>query len=108
MSAIFRPHHQYRCDTGLIAGHEDRRGTLCANANAATMLIVTLNSAPSAGSGSQAAQLNFWRGSAWKLVKGEVVERASEFWRIIQIHTTIGISEPKPIDIVKVFLAGPV
>jgi hypothetical protein len=43
-----------------------------------------------------------------KLVKGEVVERASEFWRIIQIHTTIGISEPKPIDIVKVFLAGPV
>jgi hypothetical protein len=42
-----------------------------------------------------------------KLVKGEVLERNGENWKIVEILTTVGVSVPKPIDIVRVYLAGP-
>jgi hypothetical protein len=43
-----------------------------------------------------------------KLVKGGVIERNGENWKIVAILTTVGLSVPKPIDIVRVYLAGPV
>jgi hypothetical protein len=43
-----------------------------------------------------------------KLVQGEVMERAGEYWRIIEVKTVTVASEPPRIDVVQVFLAGPV
>jgi hypothetical protein len=43
-----------------------------------------------------------------KLVQGEVMERAGEYWRIIEVKTVTVASEPPRIDVVEVFLAGPV
>ena len=43
-----------------------------------------------------------------KLVKGGMVERNGENWNIAEILTTVGLSVPTPIDIVRVYLAGPV
>jgi len=43
-----------------------------------------------------------------KLVNGEVIERNGEYWRITEVLTTTGLGTPKPLDIVRVFLAGPV
>ena len=43
-----------------------------------------------------------------KLVQGEVMERAGEYWRIIEVKPIIVASEPARIDVVEVFLAGPV
>jgi hypothetical protein len=41
-----------------------------------------------------------------KLVKGGVVERNGENWKIVEILATVGVSVPKPLDIVRVYLAG--
>ena len=43
-----------------------------------------------------------------RLVKGGVIERNGENWEIVETLTTVGLSVPKPIDIVRVYLAGPV
>jgi hypothetical protein len=42
-----------------------------------------------------------------KLVKGEPIERNGKLWRISDIVVTTGIGTPKPLDSVRVFLAGP-
>jgi hypothetical protein len=43
-----------------------------------------------------------------KLAQGEVMERAGEYWRIIEVKNVTVASEPPRIDVVEVFLAGPV
>jgi hypothetical protein len=43
-----------------------------------------------------------------KLVQGKVMERAGEYWRIIEVKIVTVASEPTRIDVVEVFLAGPV
>jgi hypothetical protein len=43
-----------------------------------------------------------------KLVQGEVMERAGEYWRIIEVKTVTVASEPPRIDVVEVFLVGSV
>jgi hypothetical protein len=40
-------------------------------------------------------------------VKGEPIERNGKLWRISDIVVTTGIGTPKPLDSVRVFLAGP-
>jgi hypothetical protein len=42
-----------------------------------------------------------------KLAQGQVMERTGEYWRIIELETLMVVSEPRRIDVVKVFLAGP-
>ena len=41
-----------------------------------------------------------------KLVKGGMVERNGENWNIAEILTTVGLSVPTPIDIVRYILRG--
>jgi len=43
-----------------------------------------------------------------RLKKGNVIERRGENWRIIDVVTTTGIGTPKPVDSIRIFLAGPV
>jgi hypothetical protein len=43
-----------------------------------------------------------------KLVQGEVMERAGEYWRIIEVKSVMVAGEPQRIDVVEIFLAGPV
>jgi hypothetical protein len=43
-----------------------------------------------------------------KLSQGQVMERAGEYWRIVEVLTVVVASEPRRIDVVKVFLSGPV
>ena len=43
-----------------------------------------------------------------KLAQGEVMERAGEYWRIIEVKPVTVASQPTRIDVVEVFLAGPV
>jgi len=42
-----------------------------------------------------------------KLAEGQVVERAGEYWKIVEVQPIVVASEPERIDIVKIFLAGP-
>lgn len=46
--------------------------------------------------------------SLTRLKRGNVIERRGEYWRIIDVVTTTGIGTPKPLDSIRVFLAGPV
>ena len=43
-----------------------------------------------------------------KLEKGNIIERHGEHWRVIDVLTTTGMGTPKPVDSIRVFLAGPV
>jgi hypothetical protein len=43
-----------------------------------------------------------------KLAKGRVIERNGKQWKVLDIQTTIGVSTPKPIDVVRVYLTGPI
>jgi hypothetical protein len=43
-----------------------------------------------------------------KLAQGQVMERAGEYWRIIEVKPVMVASEPTRIDVVEVFLVGPV
>ncbi len=45
---------------------------------------------------------------ASKLSKGTVIERKGNRWRVSEIMTQTGVSAPKPIDVVRVFLVGPI
>jgi hypothetical protein len=42
-----------------------------------------------------------------KLLQGMVIERGGEYWRIIQIQMHIAVSEERPLDLIKVYLEGP-
>jgi hypothetical protein len=42
-----------------------------------------------------------------KLAQGQVMERAGEYWTIVEVQTVTVASDPERIDVVKVFLTGP-
>jgi len=42
-----------------------------------------------------------------KLVAGQIMERAGQYWTITDVETVLVASDPERIDVVKVFLAGP-
>jgi hypothetical protein len=42
-----------------------------------------------------------------KLAQGQVMERAGEYWTIVEVQTLTVASDPERIDVVKVFLTGP-
>ena len=42
-----------------------------------------------------------------KLANGQLMERAGEYWRIVEVKTDMVASNPARIDVVKVFLTGP-
>jgi hypothetical protein len=42
-----------------------------------------------------------------KLAKGQLMERAGEYWKIVEVQTDIVASDPVRIDVVRVFLTGP-
>jgi hypothetical protein len=42
-----------------------------------------------------------------KLTEGQMMERAGENWKIVQVETVTVASDPERTDIVKVFLVGP-
>ena len=42
-----------------------------------------------------------------KLANGQLMERAGEYWRIVEVRTDMVASNPARIDVVKVFLTGP-
>lgn len=42
-----------------------------------------------------------------KLAKGQLMERAGEYWKIVEVQTDIVASDPERIDVVRVFLTGP-
>lgn len=42
-----------------------------------------------------------------KLAEGQMMERAGENWKIVQVETVTVASDPERTDIVKVFLLGP-
>jgi hypothetical protein len=42
-----------------------------------------------------------------KLTEGQIMERAGENWKIVQVETVTVASEPERTDVVKVFLSGP-
>jgi hypothetical protein len=42
-----------------------------------------------------------------KLVAGQIMERAGQYWKITDVETVLVASDPERIDVVKVFLAGP-
>jgi hypothetical protein len=42
-----------------------------------------------------------------KLAKGQLMERAGEYWKIVEVKTDMIASDPARIDVVKVFLTGP-
>jgi hypothetical protein len=42
-----------------------------------------------------------------KLAEGQTIERAGEYWKIIDVQTDTIASDPERIDVVKVFLEGP-
>ena len=42
-----------------------------------------------------------------KLAKGQLMERAGEYWKIVEVQTDIVASDPARIDVVRVFLTGP-
>jgi hypothetical protein len=42
-----------------------------------------------------------------KLAEGQMMERAGEIWKIVQVETVTVASDPERTDIVKIFLVGP-
>ena len=42
-----------------------------------------------------------------KLVTGQIMERAGQYWKITDVETVLVAGDPERIDVVKVFLAGP-
>jgi hypothetical protein len=42
-----------------------------------------------------------------KLANGQLMERAGEYWRIVEVRTDMVASNPARIDVVKIFLTGP-
>jgi hypothetical protein len=42
-----------------------------------------------------------------KLARGNVIERKGEYWRIIDIQMHIAVSAERPLDLIKVYLEGP-
>jgi hypothetical protein len=42
-----------------------------------------------------------------KLAKDQLMERAGEYWKIVEVKTDMIASDPARIDVVKVFLTGP-
>ena len=42
-----------------------------------------------------------------KLGQGMVIEREGEYWRIIEIQMHIAVSAERPLDLIKVYLEGP-
>lgn len=43
-----------------------------------------------------------------KLEQGQVIERAGEYWRVVEIKSVTTVSVPKEPDALMVFLEGPV
>ena len=43
-----------------------------------------------------------------KLAQGEVMERAGEYWRIVEVKNVTVVGKLTRIDVVQVFLVGPV
>jgi hypothetical protein len=42
-----------------------------------------------------------------KLAKDQLMERAGEYWKIVEVQAEMVASDPARIDVVKVFLTGP-
>lgn len=42
------------------------------------------------------------------LVEGTIMERAGEFWKVVEIKTDATVSEARATDVMVVHLAGPV
>jgi hypothetical protein len=42
-----------------------------------------------------------------KLTEGQVMERAGEYWKIVEVQTATVASDPERVDVVKIFLTGP-
>jgi hypothetical protein len=42
-----------------------------------------------------------------KLTLGNVIERGGEYWRVIDIQMHIAVSAERPLDLIKVYLEGP-
>jgi hypothetical protein len=42
------------------------------------------------------------------LTPGELLERAGERWKIIDVQLRKGVGEHQPMDIIKVYLEGPI
>jgi len=43
-----------------------------------------------------------------KLEQGKVIERAGEYWRVVEIQSVTTVSAPKEPDALMVFLEGPI
>ena len=43
-----------------------------------------------------------------KLVEGTIMERAGEYWKVVEIKTVETVSAPRATDVMMVYLEGPV